>query len=119
MKKLSTIFFIWITVISCVACSNDGDIGEELPMEMESFLATVVEVEDVLMVRPLEDEAESKSADLIVVGTTDAKLLDDKGNIVELKDFKEGMTVKIIYDGKIRESYPAQITSSEVQIVVK
>lgn len=66
----------------------------------ESFEATILEVsENSVMVEPLEGEWERKSSDKIVFST---QLLDDIG--VEAGDI-----VEIVYNGTIRESYPAQI----------
>ena len=68
----------------------------------ESFEATVLEVgEDGVTVEPLEGEWERKSSDRIVFST---QLLDNFGA-------EPGDIVEIIYNGTVRESYPAQIVA--------
>lgn len=66
----------------------------------ESFEATILEVgETGVTVKPLEGEWERKSSDKITFST---QLLDDIG-------VEPGDIVEIIYNGTVRESYPAQI----------
>jgi hypothetical protein len=68
----------------------------------ESFEATVLEVsEGGVMVEPLEGEWERKSSDKIGFPT---QLLADIG-------VEPGDIVEIVYNGTIRESYPAQIVA--------
>lgn len=120
IRKASLLFMFFCMPVICIACSNNNvqDQPDDVVNQEEvSFQATVVEAEKVLIVSPLEDEPETRSADLIAVGTVDAKLLNEKGEEITLSDFQDGMIVEIIYDGLIRESYPAQIDSSQVQIV--
>lgn len=120
IRKASLLFMFFCMPVICIACSNNNvqDQPDDVVNQEEvSFQATVVEAEKVLMVSPLEDEPETRSADLFAVGTVDAKLLNEKGEEITLSNFQDGMIVEIIYDGLIRESYPAQIDSSQVQIV--
>lgn len=120
IRKASLLFMFFCMPVICIACSNNNvqDQPDDVVNQEEvSFQATVVEVEKVLIVSPLEDEPETRSADLFAVGTVDAKLLNEKGEEITLSNFQDGMIVEIIYDGLIRESYPAQIDSSQVQIV--
>lgn len=66
----------------------------------ESFEATVLEVgKSGVTVEPMEGEWERRSSDKIVFST---ELLEDIG-------VEPGDIVEIIYNGTIRESYPAQI----------
>ncbi len=68
----------------------------------ESFEATVLEVgETGVTVEPLEGEWERTSSDKITFST---QLLDDIG-------VEPGDIVEIIYNGTVRESYPAQIVA--------
>lgn len=121
MRKVRCLWISLCMIFFCVACNDDVE-DEHLDMNgfhvvEGTFLATVVEVGDELIVSPLEDEEEARSADLILVETDEAVLFNEKIQLIELADFQVGMTVEIDYDGKIRESYPAQITSFRVQIV--
>lgn len=75
-----------------------------------SFSAHIIEVgENSLLVTPLESANERNSADQISVSLLDADLFDAKNESITANDFREGMLVQIEYDGKIAESYPAQI----------
>ena len=122
MSLIRCIFMSLFVLFICAACNEDA--VQDNPnddsvdsVEETSFFATVVEVNNALLVQPLEDETEARSADLISVGTNEAKLLDEEGNDIGLNDLQDGITVEIVYDGMIMESYPAQITSFQVQIV--
>lgn len=71
-------------------------------MNEESFEAIILEVgETGVTVEPLEGEWERKSSDKITFST---QLLDDIG-------VEPGDIVEIIYNGTVRESYPAQIVA--------
>ena len=74
------------------------------------FYATVIEVNaNHILVKPVEDEWELNSADKIIV-YTDELTEDTK------EQFKEGVMVKIGYDGRIMESYPAQIEMDFIEV---
>ena len=67
-----------------------------------SFTATVLETEPKLLVSPDAGTIESKSSDKIYVSTS----LISNNPIPKLK---VGQKIKIVYNGEIAESYPAQI----------
>lgn len=81
----------------------------ELPAEFTtnaitaySFNAKVLDInENSILVEPLKDENEHKSADKIYVST----------NNLKLPDIFKGDEITITYDGQIQETYPAQITT--------
>ncbi len=105
------IFSVLITLFLLAGCSNQR--CEEI-----SFFATVLENnQSNLLVEPAEGSAELSSADRIVVYLEDAMITDAQGNKVDVIAIEIGSQVKIIYDGIIAESYPAQIRSYRVQIV--
>ena len=67
------------------------------------FQATVLEVkENSILVEPFEGEQELTSVDRISVST-------DVISIQEVPEMEEGTEVRVVYNGEIAESYPAQI----------
>ena len=69
------------------------------------FTATVVEIyENSVLVSPVEGEDILKSSDLIVVST-------DVITTNKVPDMEIGDTIRIIFNGAIQESYPAQINT--------
>lgn len=119
-RKFSFLIFS-ILFLFIAACSNvevrDDSVDDEVMMNEATFLAEVVENETGLLVTPLEGEPELNSADLFSVDVKDATLLDEEGNEIEVADLQVGMIVEIDYNGRIMESYPAQIISSKIEIV--
>ena len=119
-RKFSFLIFS-ILFLFIAACSNvevrDDSVDDEVMMNEATFLAEVVENETGLLVTPLEGEPELNSADLFSVDVNDATLLDEEGNEIEVADLQVGMIVEIDYNGRIMESYPAQIISSKIEIV--
>lgn len=87
-------------VSDSVSSSNQG--GEEENVN-ESFNATVVENhEGWVLVEPFEDEWERRSSNLIEVPQ----------NVVSTQpvpELKVGSKIRIVYNGEILESYPAQL----------
>jgi len=116
LKQLLLMVGLLILFTACSQADNDSaiDVTDEV-----TFIAKVNEVNTgSLMVTPNEKEAEQKSADLISVPTSSAKLQDENGNEVDASVFKEGMEVEIVYDGIIAESYPAKILKCyEIRLV--
>ena len=70
------------------------------------FNATVLEVyESSVLVEPFEDTDERKSSDKITVNT----------NVVSthpVPELKEGMQIRVVYNGTIEETYPANIPTA-------
>lgn len=70
------------------------------------FNATVLEVyENSVLVEPFEDSNERKSADKITVNT----------NVISthpVPELKNGMQIRIVYNGTIEETYPANIPTA-------
>ena len=68
------------------------------------FNAKVLEVKkNNILVEPLEGEAERNSASQIYVST-------DVISTIPVPDLKKGDTVRIVYNGEIQETFPAQIS---------
>ncbi len=75
--------------------------------EEQSFYGKIIEATDsYIIVEPNEDEEERKSADKISIA------------LGEYNDalYMVGTNVKITYDGIIKESYPAQVKASRIEI---
>ena len=93
------------------AGTGSAEEGKSEPMETVKFGATILEVSDTwLLVEPLEGEEILTSADRFMVSITD---------VDQLPELKEGYEIVITFDGFIRESYPAQITASDVMLVIE
>ena len=74
------------------------------PGENPFFNATVLEVnERNILVEPLEGEDERRSASQIYVST-------DVISTIPVPELKKGDEVRIVYNGEIQETYPAQIS---------
>lgn len=85
-----------------------GDSGDSSGTQAEEsvFGATVLEVHDgYLLVEPLAGEAILASADRIMVSVA---------NVEEMPELEAGDKVAIIFDGMIKESYPAQVTALDI-----
>ena len=94
--------------------TTDSDSTEDYksePLESVIFGATVLEVSDTwILVEPLEGEEILASADRFLVSITDVE---------ELPKLKKGCEVVIFFDGFIRESYPAQITATQIKPLLR
>ena len=85
-----------------------GDTGDTGAAET-TFHATVLEVHDGwLLVEPLEGEDILASADRFMVSLA---------GVEEIPDLEAGDEVAVTFDGMIRESYPAQITATGIELL--
>ena len=89
---------------------DTGDTGDTGDAAAETtFHATVLEVHDGwLLVEPLEGEDILASADRFMVSLADVE---------EIPDLEAGDEVAVTFDGMIRESYPAQITATRIELL--
>ena len=101
MKKIFAFFSALIFMLSLVACDKQS--GKDFDeAETYSFNAKVLEADgDYLLVEPLADSNESKSANRIQISLKDKTASWYTPAVDDL--------IKITYDGVIMESYPAQI----------
>ena len=101
MKKWILFVLVLICMLSLVACDNKS--GKDFDeTKTFSFQAKVLEVHDsYLLVEPLANSNESKSAGRIQVSLKDKKA---SWSIPVVDDL-----VEIVYDGNIMETYPAQL----------
>lgn len=82
-----------------------------------SFHARVLDKENGLLITPEKNTMEAKSSDKISVGLTDTKIYGMDGKEMTLDQFMVGDRIKVTYNGMIAESYPAQISSYEIEVV--
>ena len=92
--------------LSCVplyfCCSHTLSHIISISQSKEPLHATVLEVyEKSVLVEPFEGEEELLSSDQVVVNT-------DVESTHEIPEMEEGTTVRIVYNGDIAETYPAQ-----------
>lgn len=96
MKKTVTVVVLFC-MIFMAGCGNEG--------KNPYFNGTVVEVyEKSVLVEPFEGSEELKSADQFVVST-------EVVSTHEVPEMEEGTTIRVLYNGDIAESYPAQINT--------
>ncbi len=123
MKKILKLFTLCIITFSFAACgstnTDNGDSsasgGSTDSAETVYFEATVLEIaETSLLVEPVENSEELKSADQFSVALSG---LESSELDALLSELKAGDIVGIEYNGMIAESYPAQITGLSVQKV--
>lgn len=103
--------------------STTGNSGNELDTDgnnsdsqLYSFSAQIIEVNNSILVTPDKDSNESRSSDRITVSMAEEVIKGLDGNSMSKDELKPGDIVKITYDGSIRESYPAQITASMIEL---
>lgn len=101
-KKRIMVILMGILLLTGVA--GCGSINESNAAKGEAYFnATVLEVrEDSVLVEPFAGEEELKSADKIVVST---KVMSTN----KVPTMEPGTLIRIVYNGEILESYPAQI----------
>jgi hypothetical protein len=88
-------------------------ITKQEDIEKVTFNAVVIENNGTsLLVNPAEGSSELNSSDKIVV-----RVPSDNAVLKDLSEFTKGSKVKIIYDGMIMESYPAQINAYSVEFI--
>lgn len=115
MKKYIAIVLTACILLGLCACADSGAgtvaANDKTPTTSCTdtvFEATVLEIYDgSVLVQPVEGSGELRSADQITFGTKDLEKL----------DVAVGDRVKIVYNGHIMESYPAQIVASKWELV--
>lgn len=99
-----------------VGCSNVSDpIDDTESEDTVVFEATVIEDNSGLLVTPIEGSDELKSSDKIYVSLSSSKGQENKTS--GQTGYKPGDIIKITYNGLIAESYPAQITAREIELI--
>ncbi len=99
MKKILFVLALTFTIIQ-TGCGIKKEAADPY------FNATVLEVnEKSVLVEPFEGSNELSSSDQIVVSTA---VISDH----ELPAMEAGTLIRIVYDGEIAETYPAQIANT-------
>ena len=89
-----------------IKCKDYEDENYSNWEERHLFIATILEVnENSIMVKPVEGSYESKSSDKIIIKRIDSD------------NYEIGDKLKITYNGLIEESYPAQISTTQIEII--
>jgi len=98
-----------VTLKDLDACKIQYITEKKEDSNTKSFVATILEEKTTYMiVKPEEDEIEAKSADKIQVGFNN--------NYIDYL-YGVGTRVRIYYDGKIMETYPARINAKDIFII--
>ncbi len=109
MDRIFKIVFVLFNLIILTACSSTTDPSNKA---VANFSGIVEEVSDQsLLIKVNKEEEEFKSSDLIRVS-----LINDR--LAYKIDFNQGDEVIVYYDGRIMESYPAQISQVD-SIILK
>ncbi|MFY9177393.1 MAG: DUF3221 domain-containing protein [Caldicoprobacterales bacterium] len=105
------IIFIVLLFLGC----NDSSKKEET-----SFNAIILENgQSFLLVEPEAGSSELSSADKISISLGKVALVNVNGDEISVDEIKEGDRVQVFYDGKIAESYPAQIHNCNKIVLMK
>ena len=115
-KRFSYIitFCVLVLLLFLTSCSKSSDNTTEL-----SFTANVVSLnEDTLLVRPDHGTAEEKVCNQIYV-PVDTQIMNKNGDTLDLQGLAKASQVKIVYDGVLDGSDPAQIKHCYKIIVLK
>lgn len=107
MKKIAVI------IISVFCALMAGQVFAEEKTEEKTFCATVLEIDEAfILVQPHFDTEEYDNSDQMYVGL-------DEVDHAQLEEFLDMVTVddtvQITYNGKIMETYPAQIIASDIE----
>lgn len=112
--------FIMLTLFAgcCTTFKNDNidDSQDVADTGIYTFDAQVIESGTSILVAPDKDSNEIKSSDKIAVSIDDGAITGQNGEHIAKDELKAGDLIKITYNGEIRESYPAQITASLIEL---
>ena len=107
-KTMLTILVCGILALGLTGCNNSNEIdkGDNNNDDVHTFEATILECNQKnMIVEPYEKEDEYKSSDKFTIKYTDGFVC------------KIGDKVLITYDGFINESYPAQVETTNIEII--
>lgn len=109
MDRIYKIVFVLFNLMILTACSSTSDPSNKAAANFSGIVEEVSE--QSLLIKVNEEEEEFKSSDLIHVSLIDHRL-------ATKVDFNRGDEVIVYYDGRIMESYPAQINQVD-SIILK
>ncbi len=106
-KKILVIVFCTIIVLGLTGCNNSNKTDKEINNDdIHNFEATVLECnQNNMIVKPDEKEDEYQSSDKFTIKYTNGFVC------------KVGDKILITYKGFINESYPAQVGTTNIEIV--
>lgn len=117
MRKILSVWTMLMMVLVLAGCEPKETAPEPAGPDQVIFNAVVLEVNgESLLVEPAEETSERKSSDKIQVGLSG--MSEDKKSEL-LAAAEAGDVVCITYNGGIMETYPAQISASDVTIAEK
>ncbi|MBE5965794.1 MAG: hypothetical protein E7255_02305 [Lachnospiraceae bacterium] len=99
------------------AVNSSMDLTDVKSYLYTTFQATVIGTENGLLVMPEKESMEAGSSDKISVGLSDTKFYDAEGNEISEDMLMVGDRIMITYSGAINESYPAQISAYEIDLL--
>ena len=89
-----------------IKCKDYEDKNYSNWEERHLFIGTILETNDnFIIVEPMEGSHERKSSDKIIIKR------------INTDDYAVGNKIKITYNGLINESYPAQISATEIELL--
>jgi hypothetical protein len=84
-----------------------------------TFEAVVIDASDNLLITPDEESSVYRSSDKLTVNLVGTTIKNNAGEEISKSDLKIGDVLKITFNGVILESYPAQITATEITVIDK
>ena len=119
MKLKTPMFLAIILVMTLLMNACETQETPQPALEAVVLEARVLEVigQDQLLVEPVAGSPELGSADRIVAHTNDSVVYDESGEETTIDTYEVGRLIHITYDGRVAESYPAQVWAQQVQLV--
>ena len=118
MKRLRRLFAGLAGIFAAFAITSCQDAPDTAPTTALMRATIIYAGEGSILVVPSEADGSIPNADDVYSpGVSDAEIVDVDGNPLTAEDLSAGQVVELIYDGNIREIYPAGITCSEVRVV--
>ncbi|MCF6465747.1 DUF3221 domain-containing protein [Clostridium sp. Cult2] len=116
MKKILLILLIFSIILNTTACVKEstesiGIRGEikEIYTDEDSLL-----VQSILVEGEVHDDTMYDSAHITITNDTEIFKGDEE---VTIEDIEEGLTVEVIFDGAVAESYPVQGIAKKIIII--
>jgi len=108
MKRIFLSMLLVLISFTLISCGNDTN---------STFIAIVLENNGSLLVEPVEGSAELRSADKIIIHTSDTKILNYANKEIDITAITVNQRVEVSYNGMIMESYPAQIMAFKIKLL--
>ncbi|SDW47965.1 DUF3221 domain-containing protein [Tepidimicrobium xylanilyticum] len=116
MKRIIFISFFLIILLAIAACSKEvaekiGIRGQitEIYIDEENLF-----IQGILVEGEVEEDTIYDSANVTI--NDDTKILKDEQEVT-VDYLEEGLTVEVVFDGPVAESYPVQGTAKEIIII--